>query len=141
MKHKCEQVAASIQRAVQQVIAKGLQDPRISGLITVTDVRVTVDMTQAHISVSVFPEDREELTIHGLDAAKNFIRREVGEIVRTRQLPAFIFRIDKSLKKQAAVLQDINRAMEELSSRPPTEEAAPPDEDGSPRPSDHKEAQ
>jgi ribosome-binding factor A len=139
MKHKCEQVAASIQKAVQQVIAKGLQDPRISGLITVTDVRVTVDMTQAHIAVSVFPEDREELTIHGLEAAKNFIRREVGEIVRTRQLPAFSFRIDKSLKKQAAVLLDINRAMEEIASKP--SEAAHSESDeptGSP---DQKEAQ
>jgi ribosome-binding factor A len=126
MNHKNEQTAAAIQRAVQQIIAKGLQDPRISGLITILDVRVTRDMAQAVISFSVLPQDREELVLHGLEQAANFIRREVGEIVRVRQLPQFIFKIDRSLKKQAAVFADINKAAEELRARGvPPQDAEP----------------
>ena len=119
--HKVEQVASAIQRGVQEVIARGLQDPRISGLITVTEVRVTQDFTQAIISVSVLPEDREALVHHGLEAAKNFIRREVGEKVRMRQVPQLVFKIDHSLKKQAAVLKDINRAAAEIRPEAPAE--------------------
>ncbi|MFZ4574960.1 MAG: 30S ribosome-binding factor RbfA [Phycisphaerales bacterium] len=136
MSHKVEQMAAAIQRAVQQVIAKGLQDPRVSGLITIIDVRVTRDLAQAVISFSVLPQDREELVLHGLQTAANYIRREVGEIVRSRSMPQFVFKLDRSLKKQAAVLADINRASDELRARgiapepadegpAPTQEEAP----------------
>lgn len=114
MNHKAEQTGAAIQRAVQEVIARGLQDPRVSGLITVTNVRVTADFAQAVISFSVLPEERETLVHHGLDAAKNFIRREVGEKVRMRQLPQFVFKLDRSLKREAAVLKEINRAAAEI---------------------------
>ncbi len=110
--HKPEQMASALMRAVQQIIARGLQDPRVSGLITVTNVRVTPDLAEAFISVSVYPEDREKLTLHGLESAKAFIRREAGDLIKSRSIPAFVFRLDRSLKVQAGVLQDINRAME-----------------------------
>ena len=115
--HKPEQMATEIQRAVQQVIAKGLQDPRISGLITVTSVRVTEDLAEAFINVSIYPEEREKLTLHGLESAKPFIRREAGTLIHSRFLPAFVFKLDRSLKVQAGILHDINRAMEETRAR------------------------
>ncbi|MFN9993360.1 MAG: 30S ribosome-binding factor RbfA [Phycisphaerales bacterium] len=127
MSHRGEQTGAAIRKAVQQVIARGLQDPRVSGLITVTGVNVTGDFAQAVISVSVLPEDREELVLHGLTAGSNYIRREVGELIRTRKLPQFIFKIDRSLKKQAAVLREINRAAEEK--RVDAEDSIKPEDD------------
>lgn len=125
MSHRGEQTGAAIRKAVQEVIAKGLQDPRVSGLITVTGVNVTGDFAQAVISVSVLPEDREELVLHGLTAGSNYIRRVVGEMIRTKKLPQFIFKIDRSLKKQAAVLKEINRVADERASmaQPPSQES------------------
>lgn len=139
MSHKAEQLASTIRDAVQDVIDRGLQDPRVSGLVTVTSVRVPQDLSIAVISVSVMPEDREKLALHGLESASSFLRREVGRRVRVRSLPRFQFKIDKSLKRQAAVLAAINKASDELrdldASRPtaapgePTadQNAAPPD--------------
>lgn len=108
-----EHLAAEIQRAVQQIIAKGLQDPRISGLITVTSVKVTQDCKQATILVSVLPEEKQELTMHGLKAAERHIRHEAGELVRTREMPQFLFRVDSSLKKEAGVLRELERVRDE----------------------------
>ena len=115
--HKPDQMAAALQRAVQQVIAKGLQDPRVSGLITVTSVRVTADCAEAFINVSIYPEEKEKLTLHGLESAKAFIRRQAGDLVRSRSLPAFFFKLDRSLKVQAKILTEINRAIEETKGR------------------------
>ncbi len=123
MSHKAEQLASTIRDAVQDVIDRGLQDPRVSGLVTVTNVRVPQDLSVAVISVSVMPEDREKLALHGLESASSFLRREVGRRVRVRSLPRFQFKIDKSLKRQAAVLAAINKASDELreqdAARPP----------------------
>jgi ribosome-binding factor A len=119
LSHRLEQLTSAIDRGVREVFARGFSDPRISGLITVTNVRVLPDLSQAIISVSVLPETKEQLTLHGLEAATKHIRREVGELVNTRTLPHFSFRLDKSLKKEAAVLQDLDRVRKDLETRPP----------------------
>lgn len=108
MTRRNEQIASLIQRAVQQILARGLSDPRIEGLITVTGVEVSPDFATAVISVSIYPQEKEELSMHGLRAAETFVRREAGEIIETHKLPQFIFKLDRSLKKQAAVLSTLS---------------------------------
>ena len=121
MSHRLEQIAAAIERGVREVLGRGFHDPRISGMITVTSVKVMQDLSKATINVSVMPGDREELTLHGLQSAAAFIRREVGELVSARQLPAFEFKIDRSIKKEAAILRDLDRARADLAARGATE--------------------
>lgn len=115
--HKLERLAASIERAVRQVLARGLADERIRGLITVTGVKVLGDLSEAVISVSVMPEEHQDLTLHGLNSAAAHVRHEVGELVDTRQLPKFRFRLDKTLKKQASVLAALEAAKDDLEKR------------------------
>lgn len=116
MSHRPEQLASSIHHAVQQVLAKGLSDPRVSGLITITSVKVSKDLRDATILFSVLPEDRQDLTLHGLRNAERHIRRQAGELIDIRQLPAFHFKLDASPKKQAAVLESLERVREEHNS-------------------------
>jgi ribosome-binding factor A len=111
--HRREQVASTLQRAVQQVIAKGLQDPRISGMITVTAVEVSPDLKAATVLVSILPADRERLTMHGLRDAASHIRRQTGDLVDMRQVPELTFRLDSSLKKQADVYTAIAKVTAE----------------------------
>ena len=115
--HKLERLAASIERAVREVLSRGLADDRIRGLITVTGVKVLGDLTEATINVSVLPEDKEELTLHGLNSAASHVRHEVGELIETRQLPKFRFRLDRSLKMQASVLAALEAAKDDLEKR------------------------
>ncbi|MFG0275167.1 MAG: 30S ribosome-binding factor RbfA [Phycisphaerales bacterium] len=114
MSHRPKQVGASLQRAIQQVISRGLQDPRVRGLITVTEVRVSSDLRDATVLISVSPAEHETLTLHGVKSAAKHIRRQAGEIVRMRSLPTLHFKIDRSSKEHAAVIAAINRAVSEL---------------------------
>jgi ribosome-binding factor A len=122
LSHRIEQLSSAIERGVREVFARGFSDPRISGLITVTSVRVLPDMSQVIINISVLPQEKEPLTLHGLTSAAKHIRREVGELVSTRTLPHFQFRLDSSLKKEAAILKELDRVRQDLATRPP-----PPD--------------
>ena len=63
MSRRTEQLASTLHRAIQEVIGRGFQDPRISGLITVTSVKVTEDMRSATVMVSVLPAERQNLTM------------------------------------------------------------------------------
>lgn len=117
MTKRTDMVASEIANAVQEVLARGLQDPRVSGMVTVTGVRVTPDLASAFISVSIFPPEKQQITLHGLQSAAAFVRRKAGERVEMRKLPAFVFRLDESLKRQAEVFESLARVREERAER------------------------
>jgi ribosome-binding factor A len=126
--HRIERLQSSIERAVAQVLARGLADPRIRGLITVTSVRVLPDLSEARIGISIIPAEHAQLAFHGIESSAAYIRREVGKLIETRQLPHLVFTLDQTLKKQAEVLGAIDRAAEDLAKRT---KPAPSEEDPS----------
>lgn len=113
MKRRTEQVASNITRAVTAVLARGLNDPRVKGLITVTGVELTDDLSRARIRVSVMPEEHEALTMHGLRAATGHIRRETMKQVHLREMPTLEFFIDEGIKNQFKVQELLNKAAAE----------------------------
>ncbi len=118
MNRRVEHMTAAIERGVRQVLSRGLHDPRVQGLVTVTGVKVLPDFSKAVIDISVMPEEKQNLTFHGISDAASYIRREVGDLVEARQLPRFEFRLDTSLKKQAEILKAIERAKAEFKDDP-----------------------
>ncbi|MBX3362301.1 MAG: 30S ribosome-binding factor RbfA [Phycisphaeraceae bacterium] len=130
MTRRADQVASLVRGAVQDVLTKGFQDPRIRGLITITDVTVSPDLKAATIKVSVLPEDRQELTIHGLRAAARHIRHEVSEKLELRRTPDLHFKLDTSLKKQAGVYDALAQIAREREARgePPPPDASNQDD-------------
>jgi ribosome-binding factor A len=96
------------------VLAKGLSDPRVRGLITVTRVEVPEDLKQASIHISVLPAENGELTMHGLRAAARHIRHQIADQLVMPNTPMLVFKHDVSTRQQAEVLGAIARARAEL---------------------------
>lgn len=103
MTQRTEQLGSVIQAAVQSVITRGLNDPRVRGLVSVTKVELTPDLSEARVFVSVLPAEHSELTMHGLRSAAGHVQREVAAQVAARRMPRLSFRLDQSLKRQAAL--------------------------------------
>ena len=128
---RTEKIAATLQRALQEAIARGVNDPRVRGLITVTAVRISPDLRDAVVSVSVLPESAQDITLHGLRSAAGRLRHEIAGAIRLRRMPTITFQLDDSLKTQARILSAIARAREERPTQdtggedpaPPAEEA------------------
>jgi len=79
------------------MLAGELKDPRLAGFATVTEVRMTPDLKQAKIYVSVMGTEAEQtLTIKGLAAAAGFIRHELSERLQLRRAPELLFVLDRS---------------------------------------------
>lgn len=129
MKRRTLQVASTIEKAVADVLARGLSDPRVKGLITVTGIEITDDFSQAKISVTIMPEEHEQITMHALAAAAGFIRREAMKHVHLREMPHLRFEVDTGLKNQARVFELLNKAAEEREARGERPQPPQPDEE------------
>ena len=112
MTHRPEQVNAALHRAVQNVLTRGLNDPRITGLVSVTRVELSNDKRTATVFVSVLPAERSSAVLHGLRSAAMHIRMKLDESIEMRRVPLLEFELDDSLKKQAEVLAAIQRGVE-----------------------------
>ncbi len=130
MTQHSNQIESVLRRAVQDVLMRGLNDPRVRGLVSVTKVEVSSDYADATVWCSVLPEEHGALSIRGIDSAANWIRREAAEKVRLRRMPRLRFKLDGTLKKQAEVMAAIQEGLQrdESDRRRRTGEMTDPDE-------------
>ncbi len=124
MSIRTQRVASAIQRAVQKAIAKGLSDPRVRGLITITSVEVDEDLRHANLRVSVMPAEHAELTMHGLKAAAKHIRHLIADDLVLKQTPHLRFKLDAGASKQAGVFIALAQVRQELDALEPASDHA-----------------
>ncbi len=86
-----------IKQEVGHLLLSDIKDPRL-GFVTVTGVKLTADLRDATVYVSLFgkPEEKEA-SLAALSKAKGFIRRELGKTLHTYYTPSILFQEDTSL--------------------------------------------
>jgi ribosome-binding factor A len=95
--HRHERLGEEIRNELGIMVAGELKDPRIEGLVTVTEVRVTPDLKHARVFVSVMGNEAEQKsTIRGLAAAVGYVRHELTERLQLRRAPEIHFTLDHS---------------------------------------------
>ncbi len=100
MNTRGEKIRKALIREISDVIRNGLKDPRIEGIISVTDIELSPDYRYAKVYISVFGDDEKKQTVmEALEDAAFAIRKEVGKRIRTRHIPELTFFLDKSLEK------------------------------------------
>ena len=99
-------------KAIAEVLQRDLADPRVDAFVSITRVKVSPDMANATVFVSIMPEHKQSKNIHGLRHATGHIRSLVLKKMATRTVPRIRFVLDESLKKQAAVMDAIRRGSE-----------------------------
>lgn len=98
------QLESLLLRSLQARMARGLSDPRVRGLVTITRLELSTDLKRAKAFVSVMPNEHAQLTMHGLKAATSRIRRDVMEGIHLKEMPTLEFIYDEGLKAQLEVI-------------------------------------
>jgi ribosome-binding factor A len=94
---RAERVASVIKEEVGRMFQRRFSMDE-AGFMTVTDVRVTPDLRQARIYVSVFGDvRRKEQSLKLLEEHKSAIRSAIGKAVRLRFTPEVEFHLDESM--------------------------------------------
>ena len=97
-------------KELSQIIGYELKNPNVTGLISVTKVKVTNDLKYAKIFVSILNSKNVKETLAGLKKSSGFIRSELARRVNLRNTPELIFELDDSLEYGAridSILRDI----------------------------------
>jgi ribosome-binding factor A len=119
-----ERVAQRIKRETADILETTLRDPRLGGMVTVTDVEVTHDMAMARIYVSILEEgEAREKAMQALASAAGFVRRQLAPRLGLREVPELRFVLDTSIERGARV-EDLLRRLAQGESLPDDEEPA-----------------
>lgn len=85
-----QRVGDQIQRELAALIRKEVKDPRLSAMVTVAEVRVSPDLSQARVYITVL-DDRGEQSAEVLNHAEGFLRSQLGKLLHLRTIPHLHF--------------------------------------------------
>ena len=110
MRIRPERVAETIKREMAAILSGRLRDPRLAGMISVTEVEVTPDLSVARIYVSMLaPEEAREKALQALAHSAGFVRRELAPRLGLREVPEIRFALDESIEHGARVEELLKR--------------------------------
>lgn len=112
MSIKIDRIASQMLKEISYVLAKEVKDEDIR-FVTVTDVKVTNDLSFAKVYVTVLKEDKINETMKALKNASGFIRKELAERLEIRHIPELEFVYDESIaygKKIENIIENIHES-------------------------------
>src|SRR5918993_557820 len=123
LSHRVERVAEQVREEVSQILATELSDPRI-GLVTVTRVKVTPDLSLARIYWTMMGDaTQRKQTAKALARAAAYVRHLLSTRMTLRRSPEVQFLFDQSIAAQDRVEQILQELKQEESTRQPIADA------------------
>ncbi len=104
-------------KELSQIVGYELKNPNVTGLISVTKVKVSNDLKYAKVYVSILNAKNLKDTLAGLKKSSGFIRSELAKRVNLRNTPELVFELDDSLEYGAkidTILKEIMPKKEDL---------------------------
>jgi ribosome-binding factor A len=104
--HRHERVGEEIAHEINAMLAGELKDPRLEGMVVVSEVRVQPDMKHARVFVHARGTDKEQNdAIKALEHAAGYIRSEIIERLQVRRLPDLHFALDLTQERAERIEQ------------------------------------
>ena len=98
-------------KELNQVLNYELKNSNVTGMLSVTRVKITPDFKYAKVYVSIYNSKNIKKTMDGLKESAGFIRSRLAKTVNLRITPELVFEIDDSLEYGAridSILKELN---------------------------------
>jgi ribosome-binding factor A len=126
---RSRRVGDQIQRSLSELLRREVRDPRL-GSITLTDVRVSQDLSHAKVFYSVLGGAKDPaLTQEILDEAATMLRGRLGRALSLRHAPEIQFEADSLIEEGARMSALIRDAVKQDTERHVDVEEAPDKDD------------
>lgn len=114
---RSRRVGDQIQRTLSELLRREVRDPRL-GPITITDVRVSQDLSHAKVFYSVLGGAKDpKLTQEILDDAATMLRGRLGRSLGLRHAPEIHFEADSLIEEGARMSALIRDAVKQDEAR------------------------
>ena len=87
-----------IQRELADLIRRELRDPRV-GMITITSVDVSPDLSHAKVFFTTLVKDHLEETLKGLKRSSGYLRSQLARRLKLYTTPEIRFAYDESVER------------------------------------------
>jgi ribosome-binding factor A len=93
-----------IRDELADLLARETRDPRLHGIISITGVETSPDLSTSRVFVSVLGSEEEaQETFRHIQRAASFFRRELAARLNLRHTPELQFRLDRSIAEGARI--------------------------------------
>ncbi|HCH26296.1 MULTISPECIES: ribosome-binding factor A [Psychrobacter] len=119
MNQRLQRLADQIQRELAVLIRDEVNDPRLTGFVTISSVKVSPDLGYADIYVTIMEpglddamtKTNHEESINVLNKAAGFLRTELSHSLKTRTTPRLRFHYDEVTAHGNYMMDLINQAV------------------------------
>jgi ribosome-binding factor A len=95
---RAQRLGDLMQRELSDLIRLELRDPRV-GMITLTSVDVSPDMSHAKVFFTMLEKEKLEDTLHGLKRSAGFLRSQLARRMSMYTTPELRFAYDESVER------------------------------------------
>ena len=108
-RRRMERVNGLLREEIAALLASQVNDPRLRGIITITQVRAASDLRSARVYVSVMGAEavRQE-ALAGIQSSASYLRRELRSRVSLRHVPFLTFQLDDAMLEADRLMQLID---------------------------------
>lgn len=107
--NRMNRVEEELKREISNIINYELNNTNITGMVSVTKVKVTPDLRYARVFVSMLNSSKKK-TLDALKKSSGYIRTQIAHKINLRTTPEIIFEFDESIEYGAKIdslLKDI----------------------------------
>lgn len=107
-----KKVATAIQQELAVMLQESIRNQGASSLVlSITKVNVTIDLSLAKVYLSIFPQDKADTYLKGIEENSYQIRHDMSQRMRNqlRRMPRFSFYIDDSLDYVDSIEKALNQ--------------------------------
>ena len=122
MNQRLQRLADQIQRELAVLIRDEVNDPRLTGFVTISSVKVSPDLGYADVYVTIMePGLNDSMTITNheesvkvLNNAAGFLRTELSHSLKTRTTPRLRFHYDEVTARGNYMMDLISKAVTKM---------------------------
>ena len=109
--NRLDRVNEELKREIGNIINNELKNSNITGLISVTKVRISPDLKHAKVYVSMINSKSTKNTLAGLKRASGYIRSMIAQRINLRVTPELVFILDDSMEYGERIDSILKRIM------------------------------
>ncbi len=111
--YRLKRVSNLLRSRISDMILKHeIKDPRVTTMISISNIEVSKDLSYAKIYVSSYESgDSLSAAVEGLNHASGFIQSTVGKRIKLRLMPKLNFVVDHAIEEGFRVNEKIKEVM------------------------------
>ncbi|MCL0047526.1 30S ribosome-binding factor RbfA [Dehalococcoidia bacterium] len=114
MSRRVDRINGLLREEISKLLLREIKDPRLSGLLTITQVTTSPDLRNAKVYLSVLGDDEASTAaLQGIQSAATFLRKQLRERLRLKYVPFLTFEIDDSMETSDHIFRLMDQARQE----------------------------